>query len=221
MARSVTPLQLLRSIVAGKRPDPNRLLPGQPTVNTNASDPGFYFADSTNSQLIKIGPCGVGTVPPNFGATAPGATGNSKGELWMDTRTNQPIVAGNFQVGVSYTIISIGTTDFTAIGASSNTVGLSFIATGVGSGSGTASYTGVIQIAPVLRVWDPTSASWLPCTPTATSGGGGTISPTEPDINLYPDNSLWWNSTNGLLFILYNDSTSRQWVQIASSVSPV
>jgi hypothetical protein len=48
------------------------------------------------------------------------------------------VTAGSFVVGVTYTIVSVGTTSFTAIGASSNTVGASFVATGVGSGSGTA-----------------------------------------------------------------------------------
>ena len=47
--------------------------------------------------------------------------------------------AGGFVVGVKYTILTIGTTDFTAIGAASNTVGVVFTATGVGSGTGTAS----------------------------------------------------------------------------------
>jgi hypothetical protein len=46
--------------------------------------------------------------------------------------------AGSFNIGTSYTIASIGTTDFTLIGASSNTVGVVFTATGVGSGTGTA-----------------------------------------------------------------------------------
>ena len=51
--------------------------------------------------------------------------------------------AGSFVVGATYTILTVGTTDFTAIGASSNTVGVTFIATGVGTGNGTA----VIQMA--------------------------------------------------------------------------
>jgi hypothetical protein len=38
-----------------------------------------------------------------------------------------------------YTILSVGTTDFTLIGAASNTVGLRFTATGVGTGTGTVS----------------------------------------------------------------------------------
>lgn len=46
--------------------------------------------------------------------------------------------AGGFIVGAFYRIVSIGSTDFTLIGASANTVGLTFQATGVGAGSGTA-----------------------------------------------------------------------------------
>ena len=49
------------------------------------------------------------------------------------------ISAGNFIIGKFYKIVSIGSTDFTAIGASANTVGLEFTATGVGSGDGVAS----------------------------------------------------------------------------------
>jgi hypothetical protein len=46
--------------------------------------------------------------------------------------------AGAFVATKWYVIRSIGTTDFTLIGAASNTVGLQFLATGVGSGTGTA-----------------------------------------------------------------------------------
>ena len=47
--------------------------------------------------------------------------------------------AGNFTTSQVYTITEVGTTDFTAIGASANTVGVTFIATGAGSGTGKAS----------------------------------------------------------------------------------
>ena len=46
--------------------------------------------------------------------------------------------AGTFTVGKEYQIVSLGTTNFTLIGASSNTIGLIFTATGIGTGSGTA-----------------------------------------------------------------------------------
>ncbi len=52
-----------------------------------------------------------------------------------------PITAGSFVATTEYKIISIGTTDFTLIGAASNTVGVVFTATGVGTGTGTAHAT--------------------------------------------------------------------------------
>ena len=51
--------------------------------------------------------------------------------------TGEIITAGNLVVGDTYQIVSVGTTDFTAIGANSNTAGDVFTATGVGSGTGT------------------------------------------------------------------------------------
>jgi len=48
------------------------------------------------------------------------------------------VTAGSFVVGKSYTIRSVGTTDYTLIGAVANTVGVLFTATGVGSGTGVA-----------------------------------------------------------------------------------
>jgi hypothetical protein len=48
------------------------------------------------------------------------------------------VTAGSFVIGTSYVIQYIGTTDFRLIGAASNTIGLIFTATGVGTGSGLA-----------------------------------------------------------------------------------
>lgn len=48
------------------------------------------------------------------------------------------VTAGSFVPGDTYIITAIGTTDFTAIGALSNTVGIAFTATGAGAGTGTA-----------------------------------------------------------------------------------
>jgi len=53
--------------------------------------------------------------------------------------------AGNFVPGIQYSATSIGTTNFTSIGASINTVGTLFIATGPGTGTGTATVTPAIQ----------------------------------------------------------------------------
>lgn len=48
--------------------------------------------------------------------------------------------AGSFTAGLTYTIETVGTTNFTAIGAASNTAGVTFVATGAGAGTGTAVY---------------------------------------------------------------------------------
>lgn len=50
------------------------------------------------------------------------------------------VPAGSFVVGRQYTIVTQGSTSFMSIGAGSNMVGTTFTATGVGSGTGTASH---------------------------------------------------------------------------------
>lgn len=79
-------------------------------------------------------------------------------ELWMDSFPEEdpfeiplpplqiPLVtAGSFETGKTYRIVSVGTTNFVAIGAASNTVGVVFTATGSGSGTGTATASVVIK----------------------------------------------------------------------------
>jgi hypothetical protein len=62
-------------------------------------------------------------------------------QIWRNDNANfasQTISAGSFVVGQTYTIETVGDTDFQAIGASADTVGVVFTATGTGSGSGEA-----------------------------------------------------------------------------------
>ncbi len=56
------------------------------------------------------------------------------------------IAAGQFLTGVQYQIVSAGTTNFTLIGSASNDVGTFFIATGSGTGSGTAAPSGLTEM---------------------------------------------------------------------------
>jgi hypothetical protein len=73
-------------------------------------------------------------------ANAVAVTGGTISGVTVSSSTiyGAAITAGSFVVGSVYTIASIGTTSFTAIGASANTIGITFVATGVGSGTGTA-----------------------------------------------------------------------------------
>ena len=51
---------------------------------------------------------------------------------------NYLVTSGSFTIGKQYTIATLGTTNFTTIGAEVNVVGARFTATGVGLGTGTA-----------------------------------------------------------------------------------
>jgi hypothetical protein len=55
-----------------------------------------------------------------------------------DIRLSTIVDAGNFVVGEQYEIKTVGTTDFVSVGASANTIGEVFVATGAGSGTGDA-----------------------------------------------------------------------------------
>ena len=56
----------------------------------------------------------------------------------VQTNNNGLINAGQFVMGRKYFIQTLGTTDFTTLGAASNTVGSEFFATGIGVGNGVA-----------------------------------------------------------------------------------
>jgi hypothetical protein len=61
---------------------------------------------------------------------------NYQSELFETT-----VAAGSLSAGTAYTILSVGTTNWTAVGASANITGVSFVATATGSGTGTAILT--------------------------------------------------------------------------------
>ena len=64
---------------------------------------------------------------------------NPRTTAWEEVvMTYKNVIAGYFTVGETYLISSIGTTDFTLIGSSSNQVGTQFTATGPGAGTGVA-----------------------------------------------------------------------------------
>jgi hypothetical protein len=105
---------------------------------TVAIEPGQYRWFVTDADPVAIDFVTSGTYP-ELVAPPPGVEVTIRvrqGTSWY--QTGPVLNAGEFVVGEQYIIITVGTTDFTAIGASSNHVGVTFTATGVGSGSGTA-----------------------------------------------------------------------------------
>lgn len=72
-----------RSSTLYDRPFPVYMGTAELMLNLNSSDPGLYFADSTNTSLIKVGPIHVGSTAPNL--TPVGYSSLSKGESWLDS----------------------------------------------------------------------------------------------------------------------------------------
>lgn len=79
----------IRSSTADKRPT-TAIADGQIALNTNVSSPGLFFKDSTGATIIKVGPVHVGTTAPNAVPAAGGSSGNSAGEVWLDTSLTPP-----------------------------------------------------------------------------------------------------------------------------------
>jgi len=78
------PLQHLRASVANKRPAPSGMSDGQLAINTNDESPGLFFKNA-GGTLVKIGPVHVGTAAPNVTPASGGTSGNTTGELWLDS----------------------------------------------------------------------------------------------------------------------------------------
>jgi hypothetical protein len=116
--------------------------------------PEFEVSTSTGlmEAIINVGSDELYTSPlvmVNGNKIALGAYGQ------VTQINSDPISAGNFLVGKTYIIVSVGTTDFVSCGAASNLVGLSFVATNAGSGTGTAAkYTLTCNNTSILNVND-------------------------------------------------------------------
>ena len=101
-------------------------------ITASVLDYVTYVTPVTVGGLVLNGPYKIqsaaGTQYSIYASSVATSTAN--------TSTNT--VGGSFVVGNTYEIVSVGSTNFTLIGASANTVGVIFTATGVGSGTGTA-----------------------------------------------------------------------------------
>ena len=124
--------------------------------NPNAFVPGVTYtittAGNTNWAAVGSPSNSTGTV---FTATAVGSgTGRATPSAYCSTKANnmaslnhdpgvyfklqkQTVNAGSLVVGTTYTIMTLGTTNFTLVGAPANAAGTKFTANGVGSGTGT------------------------------------------------------------------------------------
>ena len=105
--------------------------PGSGTINLTATASTFTSGTWCFSNSKYASNCG------SAGNTTSTKVSHDPGVYFR--LQSQDVSAGSFLVGAKYVIKTIGTTKFNLIGASNNTVGLVFTATGIGTGTGVAS----------------------------------------------------------------------------------
>jgi len=116
------------------------------------------------------------------------------------TSSYMVVTAGNFVAGTTYKIVSIGTTDFTLVGASSNTIGLSFVATGAGTGTGTASTIN--------------ASGTISCSTNVVTGVG-TLFTTEAQVG----GTLYVNNERRYIQSIQSDTQLTLWVNLSTAIT--
>lgn len=117
--------------------------PTVPATYTSITVSGLVRQPQTPCSFI------IGGVP--YSVTTINSYSNVNGTAVVNLSAPLPVsivgelTAGSFVAGRLYTIKTLGSTDYTLVGAASNTVGLTFTATGVGAGSGIV-YTAIEMI---------------------------------------------------------------------------
>lgn len=118
-------------------------------LSNPATDPATYTS-LTVSGLVREPqtPCSFVIAGTPYSVTTINSYSNVNGTAVVNLAVPLPtsvvdeVTAGSFVAGQLYTINTLGETDYTLVGAASNTVGLTFTATGAGSGTGVA-YTAI------------------------------------------------------------------------------
>jgi hypothetical protein len=114
------------------------------TVDTGSvvSSSNIKMANASGILSVVNGGTGAATLKANNllvgnGTSSPSVIPAGTTNNVLISSSTSTVTAGSFAIGTEYTILTVGTTDFTLIGAASNTVGVVFTATGVGTGTGT------------------------------------------------------------------------------------
>lgn len=116
-----------------------------PGIRIETTDTAPFSATFTSTSTLDLSPASVtSTLVENgtefFGNLLTDIDGSVR-PSYPGSAYNTAVTAGSFIPGLSYTIASVGTTDFTLIGASANTVGVTFKATGAGTDTDTGTAT--------------------------------------------------------------------------------
>jgi len=147
------------------------------TILTVGTTSWTAIGAASNTVGITFVATGVGSGTGTATTPAPGRYLKTDGAntSWdqFNLASTTTVTAGSFVIGTTYTILTVGTTSFTSIGAASNTVGVVFTATGVGSGTGTAFTADYVGLLPVTSGGTGVTTS---------TGSGGVVLSTSPTL---------------------------------------
>ena len=143
--------------------------------NNNIGETFVYQEVPVTAGSFVIGKTYTIINPGNTDFTLIGSLSNLVGTSFVATGTGnvgetgvtlgpRMLRAGSFVIGKSYIIVSLGNTDFTAVGASSNTVGTPFIAINAGVGTGSVdpnTGTGIVDPSAGTGIADPNSGTGI------------------------------------------------------------
>ena len=208
-------IQLKRSNVlelgSAKEPTSAQMEFGELAVNYSNGDPAIFLKDSLNN-IIRI--AGVGNI--NTGDNPSGNvlpdTGNNVGDIFFNTGDNTLY----YWDGSQWVPIANDTT------AADIFVGtLAEINAEVPAADRRNGFLWWNAEDGTLYVWyiDENTSQWVVAVPASGSGGGASVSIIETAPTGAQQGDLWWNTTDGRLYVWYEDGDTTQWVD-ASPDSP-
>lgn len=196
-------IQLKRSSViesnAAKAPSAAQMDYGEIAVNYNDEDPVLFIKDSSNNIIRLAGRGAEGTFTGDYNDLANKPTiGDGSLIIKNAEGTTVSTFTANQTSDTTLTLVSDydDLTNKPTIGDATITLKLN----GNTQGSFTTNQVGDADIN-----LDIDSSEVL-------------ISNTAPDTASYSSGTLWWNSDDGNLYVLYQDNNSTQWVQSTASV---
>lgn len=210
-------LQLKRSNVlelgAAKEPTSAQMEYGELAVNYNDGDPALFIKDSADN-IIRIGGAGsIGSGDTPSGPVPP-STGNEIGDIFFDTTLNSLV----YWDGTSWVELSANEN------AAKIYVGtLAEINNDVIASTRRSGFLWWNTEDGTLYVWyeDGNTEQWVVAVPSGGSGGGGAAISSGPFLpNSGEENELFFNTTDGRLYIYYDDGSSQQWIDASPDNVP-
>ena len=202
-------LQLKRSNVlelgAAKEPTSAQMEYGELAVNYNNGDPALFIKDSADNIIRIAGAGNIGSGDTPSGPVPP-STDNEIGDIFFDTTLDALV----YWDGTSWVELSDNEN------AAKIYVGtLAEIDNDVVASTRRSGFLWWNTEDGTLYVWyeDGNTDQWVVAVPSGGSGGGGAAISSGPFLpNSGEVNELFFNTTDGRLYIYYDDGTSQQWI---------